>query len=299
MNSIKSFFDFIISQIKTISIVDIIDIVIVSVLIYYFYVFIKGRRAGKLAIGVILFFALLFISDITGMQVLYFLLKNFVQVGLIAIIIVFQPELRSMLEQVGEPIKNISKITQAPKATIESAIDNICEAAKEFSLSRTGALLVIERQTKLGDVIKTGTVIDAECTLFLIRNIFFNKAPLHDGAAIVRNGRLYAAGCFLPLSSQEIDLNLGTRHRAGLGMSENSDALVIIVSEETGNITIAQNGILKICNNIPELRTEMRNQLIHDTSDTAKRLTGKIFGQKTDREKAAMRRKKQNGNKNK
>lgn len=268
MEKIKTFFEYLLSQIKTISVIDIIDIVIVSVLIYFFYKFIKDRRAGKLAIGVLLFFGLLFISSIAEMQVLNFLLRNFVQVGLIAIFIVFQPELRSMLERVGEqPIKSLNRLTQSTKAELEGAIDELCEAVKEFSLKHTGALIVIEGETKLGDVISTGTIINAECTLFLIRNIFYDKAPLHDGAVIVRDGKLYAAGCFLPLSTQDIDLNFGTRHRAGLGMSENSDAIVIIVSEETGNIHIAVNGSLRPISAIGNLNKIIKARLIQDEEE--------------------------------
>ena len=280
MNGAKEFFEYLLNQVKNITIIDVIDILLVSVLIYYFYKFIKGRRAGKLAIGLLLFFALLFVSSIAEMQAMYFLLRNFVQVGLLAIIIVFQPELRSMLEQMGaQPMKNFNRFTSASqKADLEKAIDSICDAAAEFSLKRTGALIVLERETKLGDVIKTGTVVNAECTLFLIRNIFFDKAPLHDGAIIVRDGRIHAAGCFLPLSSQDIDQNLGTRHRAGLGMSENSDAMVIIISEETGNITLAQYGTLKKCNNIAKLKKELRGAILPEGDEkNVKSFTDKLF----------------------
>lgn len=269
MGSVGEFFSYLTEQLKSIRIVDVLDILLVAVLFYYAYLFIKKRRAAKLALGVILFLALLLISELVGMQSLNFILKNLVQVGLIAILIVFQPEFRSLLEQMGEQsIKRFNRIGADTKKVLENSIDQICEAVKEFSLSRTGALIVMERDTKLGDVIDTGTVIDAECTLFLIRNIFFNKAPLHDGAAVVRDGRLYAAGCYLPLSSQSIDQNLGTRHRAGLGMSENSDALVIIVSEETGNISIAFGGVLARCSDISELKSEIRRILLPDDSET-------------------------------
>lgn len=289
MDKVKDFFQYLLLQMKDVSvIIDIIDIAIVSILIYYFYKFIRDRRAGKLALGVLLFFALLFISGIAKMQALNFLLRNLIQVGLIAIFIVFQPELRSILERIGEqPIKSLNRLTQSVKLKYEEAIDQICEAVTEFSLKHTGALIVFEGETKLGDVISTGTVIDAECTLFLIRNIFFDKAPLHDGAVIIREGRLYAAGCYLPLSNQDIDLNLGTRHRAGLGMSENSDALVIIVSEETGNIMLAQNGKLKKISAISNLKKTLKKHLIPNEEENAANIAKKLLRRKHGKNKSA------------
>ncbi len=288
MDKIKDFFQYLLYQMKDVSvIIDIIDIAIVSILIYYFYKFIRDRRAGKLALGVLLFFALLFISSIAKMQALNFLLRNLIQVGLIAIFIVFQPELRSILERLGEqPIKSLNRLTQSTKLKYEEAIDQICDAVTEFSLKHTGALIVFEGETKLGDVISTGTVIDAECTLFLIRNIFFDKAPLHDGAVIVREGKLYAAGCYLPLSNQDIDLDLGTRHRAGLGMSENSDALIIIVSEETGNIMLAQNGTLKKISAISNLRKILKKHLIPNEEENTANLAKKLLRRKHVKVKA-------------
>lgn len=289
MDKVKDFFQYLLLQMKDVSvIIDIIDIAIVSILIYYFYKFIRDRRAGKLAIGVLLFFVFLFISGIAKMQALNFLLRNLIQVGLIAIFIVFQPELRSILERIGEqPIKSLNRLTQSVKLKYEEAIDQICEAVTEFSLKHTGALIVFEGETKLGDVISTGTVIDAECTLFLIRNIFFDKAPLHDGAVIIREGRLYAAGCYLPLSNQDIDLNLGTRHRAGLGMSENSDALVIIVSEETGNIMLAQNGKLKKISAISNLKKTLKKHLIASEEENAANIAKKLLRRKHGKNKSA------------
>lgn len=289
MDKVKDFFQYLLLQMKDVCvIIDIIDIAIVSILIYYFYKFIRDRRAGKLAIGVLLFFVFLFISGIAKMQALNFLLRNLIQVGLIAIFIVFQPELRSILERIGEqPIKSLNRLTQSVKLKYEEAIDQICEAVTEFSLKHTGALIVFEGETKLGDVISTGTVIDAECTLFLIRNIFFDKAPLHDGAVIIREGRLYAAGCYLPLSNQDIDLNLGTRHRAGLGMSENSDALVIIVSEETGNIMLAQNGKLKKISAISNLKKTLKKHLIANEEENAANIAKKLLRRKHGKNKSA------------
>lgn len=235
---------------SNISVIDIIDIAIVSFLFYYLYKFIRERRAGKLAVGILILLLVLLLSEILDMYAIGFLLTNFFQVGIIAIIIVFQPELRSALEKVGaEPLKSLRNIGEAKTGNVtqtKQAIAEITQAACDMSLDKTGALIVIERGTKLGDIIKTGTFVNANVTSFLIRNIFFNKAPLHDGAMIIRNNRIHSAGCFLPLSTNDdIIKDLGTRHRAAIGMSENSDAVVIVVSEETGTISIALEGHLK------------------------------------------------------
>ena len=221
--------------------IDFLDILFVSVMIYYVVKFIRDRRASKLAIGVFLILLILLLSEVLGMRAVDFLLSNIVQVGLIALIIVFQPELRSALEKVGGSSFKALKNSVAPKG-----IANICQAASELSREYTGALIVIERNTPLGDIIKTGTVVNADICVSMLKNIFFNKAPLHDGAVIIRNNRIYAAGCFLPMSTNDdIIKDLGTRHRSAIGMSENSDAVVVVVSEETGTISVALNGELR------------------------------------------------------
>ncbi len=235
------------SQIKSMGIIDYIDIIIVAFLLYQLYKFIRDRRAGKLAAGV-LFLALIFIvSEFAQMHALRFLLSNIFQVGIVSIIVLFQPELRSALEKVGgEPLKSLRNIgEQKGNAELSAAITGICDAVCDMSKTKTGALIVIERTTKLGDIVKTGTVVNANISALLIKNIFFKNSPLHDGAAIITGTRLHAAGCYLPLTtSMEVDAALGTRHRAAIGMSENSDAVIISVSEETGTISIALNGEL-------------------------------------------------------
>jgi len=233
MNSFEDFWYYVGNQLSSVGIADIIDIIIVAVIFYYSFIFIKERRAGKVASGILLILGILFISDIAGLYTLNFILSNIFQVGLIALIIVFQPELRSAFDP-------------AANSALQQSISEICLAVEGLSQSKTGALIVFERQTKLGDVIKTGTLVDAVPSYYLISNIFHDKAPLHDGAIIIRDSRLYAAGCFLPLSTNgDIVKSLGTRHRAGIGMSENSDALVVIVSEETGIVSVAADGVLK------------------------------------------------------
>jgi diadenylate cyclase len=245
--TVKGLFTYIGVVISGIRIIDIIDICIVAFLLYYVYSFIRDRRAGKLATGVALLMVFMFISEITNMYTMSFIMENLFQVGIIALIIVFQPELRSALEKMGaEPLKTLKLGDRAGQiGDTHNLIEALTGAACDMSLEKTGALIVIERSTKLGDIIRTGTVVDAKADPFLIKNLFFNKAPLHDGAMIIRDNRIHAAGCFLPLSNNpEIIKDLGTRHRAGIGMSENSDAVIIIVSEETGNISTALDGVL-------------------------------------------------------
>ncbi len=245
----------------------LIDILLVSILFYFGYKFIKERRAGKLALGVVLLFAVHFVSSVFDFYVMQFLMQNVFQVGLITLVILFQPELRSALEKVGaQPLKGLKSIGEKDTTSTEHMIEEVAEAAWDMSKSKTGALMVFERTTMLGDLGITGTIIDAEPTSFLIKNIFFNKAPLHDGAVIVRNNRLYSAGCLLPLSDNpDIIKDLGTRHRAAIGMSENSDALVLVVSEETGCISVALEGKLTRNYNKETLIKMMKQHLIGST----------------------------------
>ena len=230
----------------------------------------------------LLLMMMLVISDWLDMRVTNYILEKIIDVGLIALIIVFQPELRSMLEKMGgEPLKGIKgRFDRSSSDSFRPKLAEICYAAENLSESKTGALIVFERGTKLGDVIKTGTVIDSEISSFLIGNIFFNKAPLHDGALIIRNKRLYAAGCFLPLSTNpDIVPDLGTRHRAGIGISENSDAVVLIVSEETGVISVAVDGVLKQGFSRKTLEEYLTGLLIDDQKNK-NTVRDRLFGKK-------------------
>jgi diadenylate cyclase len=248
------------------SIIDIIDIGIVSILIYYAIKFIRDKRAAKLFIGIFFLAVFYLISDALKMNALSFILNSIFQVGIIALIILFTPELRSMLEKVGgtslHPLNIIVEHKSLQKTA--AAIDTIAKVASDLSLTKTGALIVIERSTKLGDIVKSGgIVLNAEISAFLLKNIFFDKAPLHDGAVIISNNLIQAAGCFLPLSTNVENLDgLGTRHRAGLGISENSDAVVVIVSEETGIISIAVDGKLDRGFNMYSLKTELSRLIL-------------------------------------
>lgn len=237
----EHFFENIVSGI---GITDILDILIVTFIIYKLLDFIRETRAEQLAKGLLVLVIITVLSKVLQLYTLHWILSGVMTVGLIAIVVIFQPELRRGLEYLGRS-KLSNVLTEVDKDEAKHMVGQLVEAVDTMSSSRTGALIVIEREISLNDIAETGTVIDAAVSAQLIGNIFYEGAPLHDGALIIRGDRLYAAGCVLPLT-QNKDLNkeLGTRHRAGIGITENSDALVIIVSEETGIISTAQNGKL-------------------------------------------------------
>ena len=246
INSIFSIF-------RTIQIRDIVDILAIAVLIFGLFKLIRETRAVQLLKGILLLLVLYFISSLCGLTMLSSLLQTFFEASVVIIVIIFQPELRKLLEQMGRNntykkyIKIFSKHRKSDewKKAVKKSIIDAADTSLLFSRSRTGALLVFEREIMLSDIASTGTIIDAETSVALFGNIFFNKAPLHDGASIIRDGKLYAAGCILPLTdNKNVDINLGTRHRAALGISEQSDAVVLVVSEETGVISLAVNGVL-------------------------------------------------------
>lgn len=312
--AIKNTFEYVINQILSMGFFDVVDVVIVSVLFYYIYKFVRERRAGKLAVGILFILVIMVLSSFLHMYALNFLISNIVQVGIIGIIILFQSELRSFLEKVGgEPLKSITarRDTAVINRTSE-CIGIIADAVNELSAEKTGALIVIERGTKLGDVIKTGTVVNADPSAYLIRNIFFNKSPLHDGAMVIRDCRVHAAGCFLPLSQNEtIIKTLGTRHRAAIGMSENSDAAVVVVSEETGTVSIAVDGHLIRGLSKGDLISKLEQLLIGENDKSSENNVQKTLGKiipkgikesavkKTKTEKSGQtKRKKDIGDKN-
>lgn len=247
---------------------DAVDIALLSVIIYYVYKFIRDRRAGKLLIGLGVVVSILVFSYIFRLESIKFIFQNFFQVGLIALIILFQPELRAALEKVGNTPLSLSSIKRlgsdsGEQTNIMESIDSVCDAVFEMARSKTGALIVFERSTKLGEFIKSGVVLNAHVSRRLLGNIFFNKAPLHDGAVIIRDYRIYAASCMLPLSStDDIMVSLGTRHRAAIGISEVSDAVVVVVSEETGVVSLAINGTLKRNYKRITLKQELLNTLV-------------------------------------
>lgn len=247
MSAILDYFRYVGEQLKSIRVVDVLDILLVAFVFYYIFQFMRKRRAGKLLVGVVLLIVLLLISEVAKMKALNFILTNVFSVGILSLIVVFQPELRSFLEKVGGTtfFNFKGKLDKNQDTAMKSVITEVCIAADYFSKTRTGALIVFERETKLGDQSKTGTIVNADVSSYLLENIFFNKSPLHDGAVIISETRLHSAGCLLPLSSnQDLVRELGTRHRAAIGMSENSDAVVLVVSEETGIISVALEGEL-------------------------------------------------------
>lgn len=264
-DSLCDFWNNISRNLSTFRVADAVDIAVVAVILYYVFKFIRDRRAGKLAVGIITLLLLLVVSSLINMRVMNYLMKNVFQIGIIAVIILFQPELRAALEKVGggslKGVRSFGNFKNADDGKAE-LISAVVQAATELSETKTGALIVFERTTKLGDMILTGTVVDSAISVPIIKNIFFKNTPLHDGAVIIRDNRLYAAGCLLPLSSsQELTRDLGTRHRAAIGMSENSDAVVLVVSEETGVISIASEGKLLRGYDAEGLRTVLTEQL--------------------------------------
>ena len=223
--------------------IDVLDIVIVAYLVYKILGFIQETRAQQLVRGLILLCVVFFLSDFLKLYLLNWLLRNFVTMGLFALIVLFQPELRRGLEQLGRRNIVSGQFRSLDKENAIQVVKEIVAAVDDFSATRTGALIVFERETMLNDIIETGTIVDARISVRLLGNLFYEGSPLHDGAVIIRGDRIHAASCVLPLTEKKnIGRHLGTRHRAGLGVSEVSDALVIVVSEETGVISVAENG---------------------------------------------------------
>jgi diadenylate cyclase len=247
------FINNIISILKTIQFRDVIDILAIALIIFGLVKLVRETRAAQLLKGVIALFVIYILSSLFGLVMLSSVLKTLFEAVILLVVIIFQPEIRKALEQMGRNntykrlFKFISKRGKSDEwiKAVRKAIIDAADTALLFSRSKTGALLVFERETKLSDIASTGTIIDAETSVALFGNIFFNKAPLHDGASIIRDGKLLAAGCILPLTdNKNVDPSLGTRHRAALGISELSDAVVMIVSEETGVISLAIGGVL-------------------------------------------------------
>lgn len=237
----------------SVTLVDIVDILLLTVAIHMIYIFIKDNRAQQLLKGIILLVGLYGVAYVLQLKVMSFLLQNFFQVGIIAIVIVFQPEVRRMLEKMGntkvvndDNVKN-DAIDEQADAAREQAIKGIAEGCDVLRRTKTGALVVVECGTKIGDdIIEKGKRIEAVPSAALFSNLFYDGAPMHDGALIIRDNKMYAAGCVLPLTTKTVADKYGTRHRAAIGMSENcSDAVVIVVSEERGVISVAVDGKLR------------------------------------------------------
>lgn len=237
----ETFFNNIISSI---GITDVLDILIVAFIVYKVLGFIRETRAEQLAKGLLIIVIITLASKVLHLYTLNWILSGVMTVGLVALVVIFQPELRRALEHLGRS-RFTNVLNGVDKEEAKRMVLEMVEAIESMSSSRTGALIVIEGEITLNDIVETGTVIDANVSAEMIGNIFYEGAPLHDGAMIIRGDRLHAAGCVLPLTqNKQLSKELGTRHRAGIGITENSDAMVIIVSEETGVISIAKNGNL-------------------------------------------------------
>ena len=250
---------------------DLLDMAIVGFVFYKILTLMKSTRAASLLKGVLVFLAALMLSYILQMRSITFIMRSLVSWGVLALVILFQPEIRRILEEVGSR-RFIAFFSRTEAGTaVEQAIDQTALACTEMSQSRTGALIVFERENLLDDMVRSGTVLDAAVSSELLKNIFFVKAPMHDGAVIVRNGRVLGAGCMLPLSKNvNLSRDLGMRHRAGIGMSENADAVVVIVSEETGSISVAIGGMLKRHLKPETLANILRNELLPQEADEDK-----------------------------
>lgn len=263
---------------------NLLDILLVSFIIYSAIKLVRETRAEQLVKGIIVLLVVWAVSSIFNLYMMSTLLTYFFSFAFLALLIVFQPEIRHALEQIGRTGITKGWSFQLSRKEVEEydkrmrdCIKAVVESAAVFQRSKTGALMVFERKTKLGEIINTGTLVEATPSVPLIGNIFFNKAPLHDGAMVLRDGMIYAAGCILPLTrSANVSIELGTRHRAGLGMSENSDAVVVIVSEETGQISIAMNGVLTRNYTRETLQSALDSALLPSPADKAEKRSGLI-----------------------
>ncbi|MDO4177446.1 MAG: diadenylate cyclase CdaA [Bacillota bacterium] len=241
----QDFLQFFTNVFSGFSITDAIDIIIVTLVVYYLLKLVLETRAEQIIKGILVLVAATVVSDVLELHTLNWMCKGALALGAVAVLIVLQPELRRALEFMGRG-RVISALGQGDKENSKRIVSAITNSIDKFSNERTGALIVFERQTMLEDYAENGTILNARITEQLLGNLFYEGAPLHDGAVIINGPNIYAAGCVLPLSSnQNISKDLGTRHRAGLGITENSDALVIIVSEETGIISMAEDGRLE------------------------------------------------------
>ncbi len=259
---------YIVNIVQLVSFWDILDMAIIAFFIYKLLTFVRKTNSASLIKGIFLLLAALWFSNVLHLSVVNYLLSRAFEMGLFMLIVVFQPEIRSILEKVGNSKLSGLFSGKQPAGNLENAILQTVLACSDMSDTRTGALIVFERSNNLDAYIKTGTIVDAAPAVELLKNIFYNKAPLHDGAVIIRGGRIAGAACMLPLSgNSNISSALGMRHRAGIGMSEKSDAVVVIVSEETGDISVATEGMLRRGLKPDTLEKLIRAELMPDDSE--------------------------------
>jgi diadenylate cyclase len=272
MEFINTAASFIWSNIRSIGIADILDMVIVAFLVYRVLSWVVRSGSARAIRGIILVIIVLWVATLLEMKVVSFLMGKIVELGLLALIVIFQPELRRMFEKVGSAKYTSIFSRSGASRELESAIDQTVLACTDLSRTRTGAIIVFERTVALDEITKTGTTVDSVVQAELLKNIFYPKAPLHDGAVIIRNARIMAAGCMLPLSSNpNLSRDLGMRHRAGIGMSEASDAVVVVVSEETGGLSVAVDGMLKRHLTAELFEKLLRNELLNEGADQEKK----------------------------
>ena len=270
-----------------ISIFDVLDVAIIAYIVYRVLMLVQRSRAAQVAKAILLLLVAPGLSYLLQLRVINFVLSRMVEMGTLALVVVFQPEIRRFLEQLGSSrLGDMFSREEAPP-DVENAITQTVQAYTSLSKDKVGALMVFERKVPLDDIIKTGTMLDSTVAAELLKNLFWNKAPLHDGAVIVRNGHIVGAGCVLPLSGNvNLSRDLGMRHRAGIGMSENSDAVVAIVSEETGSISVAVNGMLKRHLAPETLERLLRNELLpqEESSSKSSILTSLFKSKKGDKD---------------
>ena len=284
MDFITGLWDTFVALLHTFSLSDALDVLLVSFIIYNGIKLIRETRAEQLVKGIIILMGVYAASVVIHLNMMRTLLDYFFNFTIIALLVIFQPEIRRALEQIGRSKLGGKYWFQISSEEAEKALQKkrkclnaVVEASGKFQKSKTGALMVFEMQTKLGDIIDTGTIVNAEPSVPLIGNIFWNKAPLHDGAMVIRDGVIYAAGCILPLTkSDTVSVDLGTRHRAAIGMSENSDAVVVVVSEETGQITIAVNGVLTRNYTRETLQSALEALLLPEENANGEKRTSRI-----------------------
>lgn len=249
--------------IQTIRFTDILDVAVIAYLVYRLMLFASRSSTANVAKAILVLVVALWVSDVCQLHVVNFILGRALELGFLALVVIFQPELRRLLEQLGSNRLKHLFVREEEASAIETAIDQTVAAYTALSKDKVGALMVFERKNLLDDAIATGTALDCSVNAELLKNLFWNKAPLHDGAVIVRNGRVVGAGCMLPLSGNvNLSRDLGMRHRAGIGVSERTDAVVAIVSEETGAISVAVGGMLKRHLAPETLERLLRNELI-------------------------------------
>ena len=284
METVLAFLEKIGNYLLLVRFTDILDVIIIAFLVYKLLDMVRSTRAENILKGVVIFLLALWLSEIFHLYGIAYILGNMVQVGILALIILFQPEIRQILEKLGSRnIRLLQAFTPVQQQTeLEKAIDQTVIACSEMAKTKTGVLIVFERHILLDDMVRSGTTLDAAVSSELLKNIFFVKAPMHDGAVIIRHGRILGAGCMLPLSKNvNLSRDLGMRHRAGIGMSENSDAVVVIVSEETGSISVAVGGMLKR-HLVPETLSKLlRNELMpqpEEPEDKPRRSLAEVLG---------------------